>query len=152
MSTVQRGRMPAGWAADLSDEYDWVPLRLPPDVTRLSASDASFYGLEDSSTPMYVGTLSILRKPRAGLSYETLLATVEARLPQIPRYRQKVREVVDTVKPGLYVHGHYHVRYTSGMYLPGGDSMKVVGLDRDNSTLADNCYFLSGPGERVVAV
>ena len=35
-------------------------------VTRLSASDASFYGLEDSSTPMYVGTLSILRRPRAG--------------------------------------------------------------------------------------
>ena len=45
-------------------------------VTRLSASDASFYHLEDTSTPMYVGTLSTLRKPRAGLSYERLLATV----------------------------------------------------------------------------
>ena len=42
---------------------------------------------------MYVGSLAILRKPRNGLSYETLLATVEQRLPQIPRYRQKVREV-----------------------------------------------------------
>src|SRR5258705_11064263 len=62
-------------------------------VTRLSASDASFYHLEDTSTPMYVGTLSTLRKPRTGLSYETLLATVEKRLPQIPRNRQKVREV-----------------------------------------------------------
>ena len=50
-------------------------------VTRLSASDASFYHLEDTSTPMYVGTLSILRKPRNGLSYETLLDTVEERLP-----------------------------------------------------------------------
>ena len=67
-------------------------------VTRLSASDASFYHLENTSTPMYVGSLSILRKPRNGLSYETLLATVEARLPQIPRYRQKVREV--TLGPG----------------------------------------------------
>ena len=38
-------------------------------VTRLSASDASFYHLEDSATPMYVGTLSILRKPRAGLEW-----------------------------------------------------------------------------------
>ena len=63
-------------------------------VTRLSASDASFYHLENTSTPMYVGSLSILRKPRNGLSYETLLETVEQRLPQIPRYRQKVREVV----------------------------------------------------------
>src|SRR4029079_13559967 len=69
-------------------------------VTRLSASDASFYHLEDTSTPMYVGTLSILRKPRNGLSYESLLATVEQRLPQIPRYRQKVREVtVGTARP-----------------------------------------------------
>ena len=33
-----RGRMPKGWEGDLSDEYDWVPLRLPPDVTRISAS------------------------------------------------------------------------------------------------------------------
>ena len=50
-------------------------------VARLSASDATFYHLENSSTPMYVGSLAILRKPRAGLSYETLLATVEQRLP-----------------------------------------------------------------------
>ena len=35
-------------------------------VTRLSASDASFYHLEDTSTPMYVGSLSILRRPKAG--------------------------------------------------------------------------------------
>ena len=40
-------------------------------VTRLSAADASFYHLENTSTPMYVGSLSILRKPRNGLSYET---------------------------------------------------------------------------------
>ena len=63
------------------------------DVARLSTSDASFYQLENTATPLYVGSLSILRQPRAGLSYETLLATVEQRLPQVPRYRQKVREV-----------------------------------------------------------
>ena len=60
-------------------------------VTRLSPADASFYRLENTATPMYVGSLSILRRPRAGLSYESLLATVEQRLAQIPRYRQKVR-------------------------------------------------------------
>ncbi|CKL71022.1 acyltransferase%2C WS/DGAT/MGAT [Mycobacterium tuberculosis] len=37
-------------------------------VTRLSASDASFYQLENTATPMYVGLLLILRRPRAGLS------------------------------------------------------------------------------------
>lgn len=58
------------------------------------------------------------------------------------QHRQKIRRVVDTVKPGLYFHGHYHCRYTSGTYLPGGDVMKVVGLDMDHTTLADNTYFL----------
>ncbi|BBX37868.1 hypothetical protein MMAG44476_16130 [Mycolicibacterium mageritense DSM 44476 = CIP 104973] len=42
MTAIQRGRMPPGWdkvvAEDSSDEYDWIPLRLPPDVTRVSAS------------------------------------------------------------------------------------------------------------------
>ncbi len=37
---------------------------------RLSASDASFYQLENTATPMYVRLLLILRRPRAGLSYE----------------------------------------------------------------------------------
>lgn len=32
-------------------------------VTRLSASDASFYQLENTATPMYVGLLLILRQP-----------------------------------------------------------------------------------------
>ncbi len=94
-------------------------------VTRLSASDASFFGLEDSSTPMYVGTLSILRRPRAGLSYETLLATVEARLPQIPRYRQKVREVTLGLARPVWVDDRdfditYHIR-RSALPSPGSD-------------------------------
>lgn len=63
-------------------------------VARLSTSDAAFFHQEDTATPMYVGSLAILRRPRGGLAgYEALLATVEQRLPQIPRYRQKVREV-----------------------------------------------------------
>ena len=95
-------------------------------VTRLSASDASFFGLEDSSTPMYVGTLSILRRPRAGLSYETLLATVEARLPQIPRYRQRVREVTLGLARPVWVDDRdfditYHVR-RSALPSPGSDA------------------------------
>src|SRR3954452_6035692 len=95
-------------------------------VTRLSASDASFYHLEDTSTPMYVGTLSILRKPRNGLSYETLLATVEQRFPQIPRYRQKVREVGLGLARPVWVDDPefditYHIR-RSALPSPGSDS------------------------------
>ncbi|SEH90641.1 Diacylglycerol O-acyltransferase [Mycolicibacterium rutilum] len=95
-------------------------------VTRLSAADAAFYHLENSATPMYVGTLSILRKPRSGLSYETLLATVEQRLPQIPRYRQKVREVTLGLARPVWVDDPdfditYHIR-RSALPSPGSDA------------------------------
>ncbi|MGK2902924.1 MAG: WS/DGAT/MGAT family O-acyltransferase [Mycobacterium sp.] len=95
-------------------------------VTRLSASDAAFYHLENSVTPMYVGSLSILRKPRGVLSYESIMATVEQRLPQIPRYRQKVREVsLGLARPVWIDDGDfditYHVR-RSALPSPGSDA------------------------------
>ncbi|MDT5095650.1 MAG: diacylglycerol O-acyltransferase / wax synthase [Mycobacterium sp.] len=94
-------------------------------VTRLSATDAAFYHLENTATPMYVGSLSILRRPKAGLSYETLLTTVERRLPQIPRYRQKVREVTLGLARPVWVDDPdfditYHVR-RSALPSPGSD-------------------------------
>lgn len=95
-------------------------------VTRLSASDASFFHLENTSTPMYVGSLAILRKPRGGLSYEHLLATVEQRLPQIPRYRQKVREVPVGLARPVWIDDTdfditYHIR-RSALPSPGSDA------------------------------
>ncbi len=95
-------------------------------VTSLSASDASFYRLENTSTPMHVGSLSILRRPRNGLSYETLLATVEKRLPQIPRYRQKVRETAVRLGRPVWIDDGefditYHVR-RSALPSPGSDA------------------------------
>jgi len=92
-------------------------------VTRLSASDSSFYRLEDTSTPMYVGSLSILRRPKGGLPYESLLTTVERRLPQIPRYRQKVREVTLGLARPVWIDDRdfditYHVR-RSALPSPG---------------------------------
>lgn len=94
-------------------------------VTRLSASDAAFFHLENTSTPMYVGSLSILRKTRSGLSYEGLLQTVERRLPQIPRYRQKVREVTLGLARPVWLDDPdfditYHVR-RSALPSPGSD-------------------------------
>jgi diacylglycerol O-acyltransferase len=95
-------------------------------VTRLSASDASFYQLENTSTPMYVGSLSILRRPRNGLSYDALLAAVEQRLAQIPRYRQKVREVTLGLSRPVWIDDRdfditYHIR-RSALPSPGTDA------------------------------
>jgi diacylglycerol O-acyltransferase len=95
-------------------------------VTRLSASDAAYYYLENTSTPMHVGSLAILRKPKAGLSYESLLATVEQRLPQIPHYRQKVREVTLGLARPVWIDDRdfditYHIR-RSALPSPGSDA------------------------------
>ena len=94
-------------------------------MTRLSTSDASFYQLENTATPLYVGSLSILRQPRAGLSYEALLSTVEQRLPNVPRYRQKVREVTMRLARPVWIDDRdfditYHVR-RSALPSPGSD-------------------------------
>ncbi|WAJ43036.1 DUF5703 family protein [Mycobacterium sp. Aquia_216] len=57
--TAPRGaRLPAGWVTEMSDDYEWVPLRLPPEVTRLSAStrlsiEAEYRGWELTRVRLY---------------------------------------------------------------------------------------------------
>ncbi|MBX5488485.1 hypothetical protein MHAS_01566 [Mycolicibacterium hassiacum DSM 44199] len=58
MTAMQRGRMPQDWTQDLSDDYEWFPLRLPPDVTRISASvrlaiEAEYRGWELTRVRLY---------------------------------------------------------------------------------------------------
>jgi diacylglycerol O-acyltransferase len=131
-------------------------------VTRLSPADASFYRLENSTTPMYVGSLSILRRPRAGLSYESLLATIEQRLPQIPRYRQKVREVrIGTARP-VWLDDNdfditYHVR-RSALPSPGSDEQlheliaRLAARPLDKSRPLWEMYLVEGLAKNRVAL
>src|SRR3954466_9057570 len=60
-------------------------------VERLTALDASFLSLEERDIPMHVGGVLILEAPGNGLG--AIEALVEARLPLVPRYRQRVLEV-----------------------------------------------------------
>lgn len=131
-------------------------------VTRLSASDAAFYHLENTSTPMYVGTLSILRKPRNGLSYETLLRTVEQRLPQIPRYRQKVREVALGLARPVWIDDRdfditYHIR-RSALPSPGSDAQlhdlvaRLGSRPLDRSRPLWEMYLVEGLAKNRVAI
>jgi diacylglycerol O-acyltransferase / wax synthase len=131
-------------------------------VTRLSTSDASFYRLENTATPMYVGSLSILRRPRAGLSYETLLATVEQRLAQIPRYRQKVREVRIGIARPVWIDDRdfditYHVRQ-SALPSPGSDEQlhelvaRLAARPLDKSRPLWEMYLVEGLSKNRVAL
>jgi hypothetical protein len=50
--------MPASWEVDLSEDYEWIPLRLPPEVTRVSASirlsiEAEYRGWELTRVRLY---------------------------------------------------------------------------------------------------
>ncbi|MGE2690980.1 WS/DGAT/MGAT family O-acyltransferase [Mycolicibacterium pulveris] len=131
-------------------------------VTRLSASDAAFFQLENSSTPMYVGSLAILRRPRGGLSYETLLATVEQRLPQIPRYRQKVREVTLGLARPVWVDDRdfditYHIR-RSALPSPGSDAQlheliaRLGARPLDKSRPLWEMYLIEGLAKNRIAI
>jgi uncharacterized protein DUF5703 len=58
LTTARRGQLPVGWDSEMSDEYEWVPLRLPPEVTRLSAStrlsiEAEYRGWELTRVRLY---------------------------------------------------------------------------------------------------
>lgn len=58
MTAPRWTRLPAGWVSDMSDDYEWVPLRLPPEVTRLSASirlsiEAEYRGWELTRVRLY---------------------------------------------------------------------------------------------------
>ena len=70
MSAPHRGRMPAAWEAALSDDYEWIPLRLPPDVTRVSAStrlstEAEYRGWELTRVRRYTdGSRRVLLRRR----------------------------------------------------------------------------------------
>jgi diacylglycerol O-acyltransferase len=93
---------------------------------RLSALDASFLYLEDSTTPMHVGELAVLRRPRTGFDYDRLVELIEQRLALVPRYRQKVVHVPGRVARPVWVDDPdfdvaYHVR-RSALPKPGNDA------------------------------
>ncbi|OHU92360.1 DUF5703 family protein [Mycobacterium talmoniae] len=70
MTAARRGRLPAEWDNELSDDYEWVPLRLPPEVTRISAStrlsiEAEYRGWELTRVRLYTdGSRRVLLRRR----------------------------------------------------------------------------------------
>src|SRR5450756_1064556 len=90
---------------------------------RMSSQDAAFLHIEDDTTSMHIGSVVVLEGPAP--AYDGICRFVEAKLPQVPRYRQKVRFVPMEMGRPVWVddaHFHlpYHVRHTA-LPPPGGE-------------------------------
>lgn len=91
--------------------------------TRLSALDASFLFLEDASTPLHAGGVAVFTPPPEGFDHERLVRLIRQRLPFVPRYRQRVRDVPFGLARPVWVDDErfdvtYHVR-RSALPKPG---------------------------------
>jgi WS/DGAT/MGAT family acyltransferase len=110
-------------------------------MQRLSPQDASFLHLEDAVSHMHIGAVAILEGPPP--AFDVFSRMVQAHLPSVPRYRQKVHFVPIALGRPVWVDDphfnlDYHLRRTA-VPRPGGDEglRKLVArvmsqqLDRD---------------------
>ena len=93
---------------------------------RLSALDVSFLYLEESTTPMHVGGVSIFEVPSDGFDYDRLVQHIRRRIAFVPRYRQRVRWVPGRISSPVWVDDEsfdvtYHVR-RSALPKPGTEA------------------------------
>ncbi|AHI01238.1 wax ester/triacylglycerol synthase family O-acyltransferase [Kutzneria viridogrisea] len=129
---------------------------------RLSALDASFLYLEDQTTPMHVGGISIFRRPRAGFDYDGLVALIEQRLALVPRYRQKVVPVPGRLARPVWTDDPefdvtYHVR-RSALPKPGSDQQlhdlaaRLMSRPLDHTRPLWETYLVEGLERNRIAV
>jgi WS/DGAT/MGAT family acyltransferase len=82
----------------------------------MSPQDAMFLAVEDDRNPMHIGNVSVFEGPPP--SYGDLVRAVAAKLPLVPRYRQRVRFVpMGMGRPVWVDDAHfqilYHIRHTA---------------------------------------
>ncbi len=92
-------------------------------MERMSTLDAGFFFMEDENVPMHVGSVAVFEGPPP--AYGDLVRLLVGKLPQVPRYRQRVRTVpLHLGRPVWTDDEHfevlYHVRHTA-VPGPGGD-------------------------------
>ncbi|WP_067687826.1 WS/DGAT/MGAT family O-acyltransferase [Nocardia jejuensis] len=138
-------------------------------ITRLTPQDRSFYRLESSTNPMHIGSLAILRNRapagnsgHAPLDYESLLTLVESRLPLVPLYRRKVREIPFALGRPVWVDdAHFDITYhirRSALPEPGTDDQlldlvaRLASRPLDHTRPLWEMYLVEGLSEGRIAV
>ncbi len=129
-------------------------------LERLTTIDASFLYLEEPDAPMHVAGVLLLEAPPGGL--DALAALVEARLPLVPRYRQRVVEVPGRLADPVWADDPdfdvaYHVRQ-SALPRPGTEDQLLALVSRLTSRPLDlrrplwELYLVEGLSDGRVAV
>ncbi len=88
----------------------------------MSVLDATFLHIEDGNNPLHIGSVAVLEGPPP--AYGDLVRLIAAKLPLVPRYRQKVRFALGGVGRPVWVDDPhfqvlYHIRRTA-VPQPGG--------------------------------
>jgi diacylglycerol O-acyltransferase / wax synthase len=91
-------------------------------MERMSTLDAGFYFMEHDNVPMHVGSVAVFEGPAP--AYGDVVRLLVSKLPQVPRYRQRVRTTpLHLSRPAWVDDEHfeilYHVRHTA-VPAPGG--------------------------------
>jgi len=89
----------------------------------MSAIDSSFLHVENDTTPMHIGGVSIFEGPPPAI--QAVREMVAGKLSLVPRYRQKVRSVPLAAGPPVWIDDphfslDYHIRHTA-IPAPGGE-------------------------------
>ncbi|HEY0401980.1 MAG TPA: wax ester/triacylglycerol synthase family O-acyltransferase [Blastococcus sp.] len=89
----------------------------------MSALDSGFFFAESENTPMHVGSVAVFEGPAP--TYGDVVRLLLSKLPLVPRYRQRVREVPMQLGRPVWVDDPhfqilYHVRHTA-VPSPGSD-------------------------------
>ena len=101
-------------------------------LDRLTSVDAGFLHMEEDGAHMHIGALGVFEGPPP--SIESFRAHIDARLPLLPRYRQRVQEMpLGTGRP-VWVEDatfrlDYHVRHTA-LPAPGSERELLNLVDR----------------------
>ena len=121
-------------------------------MDRMSALDSGFYFAETENTPMHVGSVAIFEGPAP--TYGDVVRLLLSKLPVVPRYRQRVREVPMQVGRPMWIDDPhfqilYHVRHTA-VPRPGTDEQlrnlagRVLGQRLDLSKPLWEIYLVEG--------
>ena len=121
---------------------------------RLSSLDVSFLYLEEATTPMHVGGVSVFELPPGGFDYDRLVSLIKRRIAFVPRYRQRIRWVPGRIASPVWVDDEnfdvaYHVR-RSALPKPGTDAQlrdltaRIMSRPLDRSRPLWEMYLVEG--------